>query len=244
MRSIPVEAVVLKVSDYREADVIATLFTREHGKLRGIAPHARKSRKRFSGALDLFARLTLSVRVREGLSRIEEAAVITLFPRIREDVSKVAYAGYACELTDLLLPDGLPNHRYYRLLAAWLERLDSAPPSPADRRFFEINLLNILGYRPELERCPVCAGPFDGRTPLSFHPSSHSLTCRGCAGAGTAITPSVPPRLRACLATGRFGTVGFSDDELADAGKVLDNLVIAHAGREPKSLRFLREVAG
>lgn len=242
MRSIPVEAVVLKVVDYREADVIVTLFTREEGKLRGIATGARKSRKRFSGALDLFARLSLSIRVREGLSRIEEATIITLFPRIREEITTVASASYACELTDLLLPDGMPHPRTYRLLCAWLERLDSAPPSPADRRFFEVNLLNILGYRPELERCPVCAGPFDGSVPLSFHPSAHTLTCRGCAGAGIAITPTVPPRLLTCLATGRFGTVPFSPEELADSGTLLDRLILAHTGREPKSLRFLREM--
>ena len=243
MRSIPVEAVLLKVIDYRESDVIATLFTREHGKLRGIAPNARKSRKRFGGALDIFVRLTLSIRVREGLSRIDEATIISLSSHIREDMTKVAFAGYACELTDLLLPDGMPNQRYYRLLCAWLERLDTAPPSPVDRRFFEINALNILGYRPELERCTVCEGPFDGATPLSFHPKAHALTCYGCAGAGVAVRPTIPPLLRACLSTGRFGVVSFSADELADAGTILDNLIIAHTGKELKALRFLREVS-
>ncbi len=236
------EAIVLKVMDYREADVIATLFTREQGKLRGIALNARRSRKRFSGALDLFARLTVTLSVREGLSRLEEASVISLASHIREDITKVALAGYACELTDLLLPDGLPNLRYYRLLRAWLERLDSAPPSPMDRRFYEINTLNILGYRPELERCSVCEGPFDGSKPLTFHPSAHALTCRNCAGAGTAVAPTVPLLLRASLATSRFGTITFSPEELADAGIILDNLIIAHAGKEPKSLRFLREM--
>ena len=242
MRSIPVEAVVLKVIDYREADVIATVFTREHGKLRGIALNARKSRKRFGGALDIFARLTLSIRLREGLSRIEEASVITLSPHIREDMTKVAFASCACELTDALLPDGMPNPRYYRLLCGWLERLDTAPPSPADRRFFEINTLNILGYRPELDLCTVCNGPLNDLTPLSFHPTAHALTCRRCAGAGIAITPTVPALLRACLATGRFGAVSFSDNELADAGVILDHLIVGHSGKELKSLRFLREV--
>ncbi len=242
MRSSTVEAVVLKVMEYREADVIATLFTREQGKLRGIAPNARKSRKRFGGALDLFARLTLTLRIREGLSRLEEASIVSLSSHIREDITKVAHAAYACELTDILLPDGMPNLRYYRLLCAWLERLDSSPPSPADRRFFEINLLNILGYRPELGQCPVCDSPFDGTKPLTFHPSAHAVTCRNCAGAGIAITPTVPPLLCSCLATGRFGTVPFSADELADAGTILDNLIISSTGKELKSLRFLREV--
>jgi DNA repair protein RecO (recombination protein O) len=242
MRSSSVEAVVLKVTDYREADVIVTLFSREQGKLRGIAPNARKSRKRFGGALDLFARLTLSVRLREGLSRLEEAGIVNIFAHIRKDITKVAHAGYACELTDILLPDGLPNLRYYRLLCTWLERLDSSPPSPADRLFFEINLLNILGYRPELEQCPVCNRPFDGARPINFHPSAHALTCRSCAGAGITITPTVPRLLCSCLSTGRFGTVRFSPEELADAGTILSKLIISSTGKELKSLRFLREV--
>ncbi len=242
MRSIQVEAVVLKLLDYREADVIATLFTREQGKLRGIAPGARKSRKRFGGSLDLFARLTLTIRLRDGLSGIQEAAIVTLSHHIREELARVALAGYACELTDILLPDGMPNLRYYRLLCALLERLDGAPHSPADRRFFEINLLNILGYRPELERCSVCAAPFDGTRPLTFHPSAHLLTCRGCAGSGRPVTPTIAPLLRSCLSTGRFGAIGFTDDQLADAGLFLDNLIARHTGKELKSLRFLREM--
>lgn len=242
MRSTHVEAVVLRVTDYREADLIVTLFTREHGKLRGIAPAARKSRKRFAGALDSFCRLNLLIRVREGLSRLEEATIINLFPQIRKEIVSVALAGYASELTDTLLPDGLPNLRYYRLLVAYLERLDTAPPSPDDRRFFEINLLNILGYRPELGHCTVCDRPFDGSIPLTLHPSAHVLTCRGCAGSGIPIIPTVAPLLRKCLATSRFGSVSFSTDERVDAGKLLDNFIASHTGKELKSLKFLREV--
>jgi DNA repair protein RecO (recombination protein O) len=242
LRSVPVEGVVLRLVDYREADLIATLFTREYGKMKGIAPNARKSMKRFGGALDIFSRLTMRLRVREGLSRIEEASLVDLSPHIRQDMTKVACAGYACELTDSLLPDGMPNSRYYRLLVTWLERLDTCPPSLSDRRFFEINVLNVLGYRPELERCPACEHPFDGEAPLSFHPSAQSLLCSGCGGAGMPILPTVPLRLRACLATGRFGAVSFTPGELADAGAIIDSLIAAHAGRELKSLRFLREV--
>lgn len=242
MRSTPVEAIVLKVHDYREADIIATLFTRELGKIQGVAPHARKSRKRFGGALDFFSRLSLSVRFREGLSRIDEADIVSLFPRIREDITGVAYATYACELTDLFLPDGMPNHRHYRLLCAFLERLDTVPPACEDLRFFEINLLNILGYRPELGHCSVCSTPLDGRTSVTFHPSSHVITCTGCAGAGTAVAPTVPSLLLASLKTSRFGSIPFSPQELNDSGIILENLVISHAGREPKSLRFLRKM--
>ena len=233
---------MLKLSDYREADIIATLFTREYGKLRGIAPNARKSRKRFGSSLDIFARLSLSLRLRDVLSRIEEASVISLFPRIREEMFNIAIAGYACELTDTLLPPGMPNRRYYRLLTALLDYLDTAPASPGDRRFFEINLLNILGYRPELERCPVCRRDFDGTTPLTFHPMAHTLTCRDCAGTGIPITPAAAALLRASLTTGRFGSITFSASALDDAGTILDNLIGAQTGREMKSLRFLREV--
>ena len=144
MRENRCEAVVLAVLDYGEADKIITFFTREHGKIKCIARNAKNSRRRFGGVLELFARLRLQIVLREGLSRLQGADVVTIFPHIREDLSKIGYAGYACELSDRMLPEAQANVRLYRLLVSYLEQLDSFPCSADDRRFFEVNLLNVL----------------------------------------------------------------------------------------------------
>jgi DNA repair protein RecO (recombination protein O) len=240
MLAVTDEAIVLALHDYAETDLVCTFFTLDHGKIRGIAKGGRRSRKRFGGALELFARLRLTFRPKDGLARLEEAEPISVFPSIRGDLDKIAFAGYACELTDLFLPEGLRNPRFHRLLTAYLDRLESSPCELLDRRFFEMNLLNVLGYCPPLTECPSCGGD------PSVHGARFSgpdLLCAPCGGSGPAVSPGTVKLLRRSLATGRFGAVEFPPRELREAGEVLDSLVASHAGKEIRSLRFLREIA-
>ena len=232
------DAIVLAVSDYREADRLVTLFTLEHGKVKGVARGAKRSVRRFGGALEPFARLSVQLALTGGLSRLDSADVTTLHRRIREDLLKIGYAGYACEAADLLLPEGLPNPRLYRLLCAWLERLDSSPAEPSDRRFFEINLLNILGYRPHLDGCAACGGGLGA----AAHAGSHGeILCSRCGRGGRPVSAETLQLLARCLCTGRFGAVTFTPAELDEAGAILDTAVAAHVSRPLRSLTFLRE---
>ncbi|OGU11523.1 MAG: DNA repair protein RecO [Geobacteraceae bacterium GWC2_58_44] len=151
MRKAETEGIVLRLTDYGEADRIVSLFTLEQGKLQGIARGAKRSRKRFAGALDPFAHLKLQLHQGPGLATLLSADIVSIFTGIRGDLTKIGSAAYACELVERLTPDEEPNPRLFRLLFCYLERLDLAPPSPSDRRFFAVNLLKILGYQPELE---------------------------------------------------------------------------------------------
>jgi DNA repair protein RecO (recombination protein O) len=151
MRKVETEAILLRLTDYGEADRIVTAFTLDHGKLQGIARGAKRSRKRFAGALDPFAHLKLQLQLGNGLATLLCADIIGIFPGIRSDLAGIGTAAYACELVDRLTPDEEPNPRLFRLLHCYLQQLDSAPLSPSDRRFFAVNLLKILGYQPELE---------------------------------------------------------------------------------------------
>ena len=243
MESCRCEAILLSVADYGEADRLVTLFTLEHGKLRGVAKGAKRSHRRFGGILEPFARLTVQIAVKSGLSRLMGADAATIFPRIREDLLKIGYAGYACEAADLFLPEGLPSPRLFRLLAAYLEHLEEAPPSPSDRRFFEVNLLNILGYRPALGECASCG------TDLAALPNLHAggaggLLCNRCGRGSRTVSAETVNRLEASLNTGRFGAVNFSPAELAEAGSILDPAIASHVSRPFKALAFLREMGG
>lgn len=151
MRKAEAEAIILRLTDYGEADRIVSLFTLEQGKVQGIARGAKRSRKRFAGALDPFAHLKLQLQLGGSLATLLSADIVDIFPGIRGDLAKIGTAAYACELVERLTPDEEPNPRLFRLLYCYLQRLDTAPLSPSDRRFFAVNLLKILGYQPELE---------------------------------------------------------------------------------------------
>lgn len=151
MKKTQIEAIVLRLTDYGEADRIVSLFTLEQGRLSGIARGAKRSRKRFGGALESFAHLRLQMQQGTGLATLLSADIASIFLGIRGDLDKIGSAAYACELVERLTPEAEASPRLFRLLYCYLERLDQAPPSPSDRRFFAVNLLKILGYQPELE---------------------------------------------------------------------------------------------
>ena len=232
------QAFVLSSSDYGESDRVVSLFTLEHGRIKGFARAARKSRRRFGPALETFARIDLQLVRKEGLSSLRQADIISLYPGIRSDLDGIAHALYVCELVESMTPEGHPLPRLYRLLAAYLERLDAGPCSEADRRLFEVNLLNILGYRPSLESCSRCGASSVESGALMQQ--GGELVCRFCAASGLQIAAPVLQKLRACLATSRFGVISFSNGELLQAGSLLDEALAAHAGRKLKSLEFLQ----
>lgn len=233
------QAFVLSSSDYGESDRIVSLFTLEHGRLKGFARGARNSRKRFGPALEPFARIDLQLNYKEGLSSLRGADVMTLYSGIRGELGAIAHALYACEVVECLTPEGQSLPRLYRLLAAYLEHLDTGQINDADRRFFEVNLLNILGYRPSLEGCSRCGADYDGRGALLQQ--GGELVCRHCAASGRQISSATLRWLDSCLATGRFGYVMPALDALQFAGLLLDESLAMHSVRKFKSLDFLRQ---
>ncbi|MFA7060895.1 MAG: DNA repair protein RecO [Pedobacter sp.] len=234
------QAFVLSTLDYGDSDRIVSLFTLEHGRIKAFARGAKKSRKRFGAALETFARIEAQVRIKEGLSGIQQADINNIFPRIRTDLAGIAHALYACELVEAMTPEGHPLPRLYRLLAAYLDRLETETAVASDRRFFEINLLNILGYRPSLESCARCNIPFAESGALLQE--TGELICRTCTTIGWPLTTDGLRVLLACLGTGKFGLIVLPPEITTEIGNLLDKAVAAHAGRQLKSLDFLRQV--
>ena len=240
MKIINDEAVVIGLMDYRETDRIVALFSREHGKINGIARSARKSVKRFGGALELFARLSVHFLPGESLVTIREVDILTIYPQIRASLTGIAHAGYAAELVTALAPERYRNQRVFRLLTAYLEYLDQAPAAPSDRHFFEINLLNILGYRPPLESCAGCGTDLAQCGGLWSAGTGHRIYCQSCAHGGQRLSAGTVSLLRQSLATGRFGQISFSMEALDETDEFLHDFIAAHIHRPLKSLAFLR----
>lgn len=244
MEIIRCRAIVLKLSDYRESDRLVTLFTLEHGRLSGIARSARRSVKRFGGALEQFALLDVQMKLRHSLSEILETDIITIHSGIRGDLGRIAHAAYASELVASLAPEGMANHRLFRLYAAYLSYLDAHPANTSDRRFFEVNLLNILGYRPSLDSCCWCDAPLGSTPGVPARISGADVLCRDCGRGGRAVAPETLELLSVSLKTGRFGQLRFPEAALAEAGLLLDSAIALHLEAPLRSLVFLREMEG
>lgn len=240
MKSQNDEAIVVGMMDYRESDRIVHLYAKEHGRLSGVARGAKKSVKRFGGAFELFARISFSFLPAENLVAIGTAEPLTIYPGIRASLAKIAHASYACELVTALTPEKLPNSRVYRLLSAYLEHLDISPEDPSDRHFLEINLLNILGYRPPLDSCQGCGAPINEDGGFWSSHRAQGIFCAGCSSGGARIEASSISLLLAAMKTGRFGVIRFNAEELGGVERFMEAFIAGNIGRPLKSLAFLR----
>lgn len=240
MKSLTDEAIVIGVFDYRETDRIVHLYTKEHGRLSGIARGAKKSVKRFGGAFELFARLSVNFLPAENLAAIRSAEPLTIYPGIRQALATIANAAYAVELVAALTPERLPNKRIFRLLSAYLEHLDTLSAEPSDRHFFEINLLNIVGYRPPLDCCSECGAVLAGDRGFWSPGVRHGIVCRRCSRGGFSLAGSSIALLLDSFRIGRFGHVRFSPEEIGEVDRFMEEFIAAHTSRPLKSLAFLR----
>jgi DNA repair protein RecO (recombination protein O) len=138
-----------------EADRLTTIYTRNFGKLRLVAKGVRKPRSRKAGHLEPFTRVTLMMARGRELDLITQAEAIETFPHLRSDLMKLGHASYLVELLDrFTVEEGEGNLTLYNLLLNSLDRLASTSTRPSGViLYFELRLLELLGFRPELFRC-------------------------------------------------------------------------------------------
>jgi DNA repair protein RecO (recombination protein O) len=155
-RSLRVEAVVLRHADYGEADRLLTLFTREAGKLRVIAKGVRRMHSRKAGHLEPFTRVALMLARGRDLWIVTQAETVEAYLPLREDLLRTGYAAYVVELLDRFSYEEGENRELYQLITQTLQRITlETDPFPAVR-YYEIRLLDLLGFRPQLQRCLGC----------------------------------------------------------------------------------------
>jgi len=156
-RSFRASAVVLRHADYGEADRLLTLFTREQGKVRAIAKGARKLTSRKAGHIEPFTHVTLQLAKGRDLFIVTQAETVNAFPGLRDDLVKTGYAAYIVELIDrFTYEEETPHPPVFRLLIETLERIEKESDAWLPIRYYEMRLLDFLGFRPQLFECANC----------------------------------------------------------------------------------------
>src|ERR1700687_4402386 len=119
------EAVVLRTYPLREADLLVTLFTRAEGKVRGVARSAKRSKRRFGGALEpmTYVRAFYDVRERQELARLDACEVLESPMATEVSYARAVALAHVAELLDELLPDGEANDAIFRLALSVLHAL-------------------------------------------------------------------------------------------------------------------------
>lgn len=241
--------IVIQSFDYGESDRIVTFFTLEYGKMKGIAKGARRSRKRFSNSLDLFCHVRILFFEKEDrpLGRIDQSDVVEFFPTLGQDIAKMGYGSYFVELVDAMVGERQAQKGVFDLLRQFLSMLNEVEPKEEMLRIFEIRLLSLLGYRPNLSSCIHCGRPLERLDRIYFAPARGGIFCEKCCptkerffplGAGTArlLEKAAETDLS------KIHRLRFSSRSLTESREILPRFIQHHLNRELKSLRFLESI--
>jgi DNA repair protein RecO (recombination protein O) len=151
------EAVVLRTWPVHEADLIVSLFTRDYGRVRGVAKSALKSRKRFGGALEpmTVARAWFAERPRQELVRLDQLEIIRSPLSLPVDAVRLTVLSLFAELLDEALPERDPQETVFRLAVAVLEQTTVDHPW-MPLTYFQLWMTRLMGLLPDIAHCTVC----------------------------------------------------------------------------------------
>jgi DNA repair protein RecO (recombination protein O) len=171
------EAVILRTWPVQEADQIVSLFTRMHGRIRGVAKAAAKSRRRFGGALEPMTWVSASYveKPKQDLVRLDSCEVLASPLSDPVDYHRAAALAFYAEVLEEALPDHDPNEPAFRLLLAVLNHSRTSqiwmPIS-----YFSLWITRLLGWMPSVTHCSVSGEAFGGEAAW-FHAEEDGLVC-------------------------------------------------------------------
>ncbi len=235
MRELADDGVVLRTYRYREADRIAVLFTRHHGKVRVLARGARKTTSRLGGALEVLGHVGVDlVATRGELYVARHVAHRSTLSTLRADYARIG-AGYAVVEALDALPEGLADEAVYELAVRVLRTLDDRAYRPAlVPASFYLRLLALDGSAPMVEACVEC-----GReAPLvAFDAVGGGVRCDRCRK-GRALSGEGLALLRRVLG-GELAQVLRELDPpgAAEVSALAHEAAEAHLGRALRALR-------
>lgn len=178
------EAIVLGHIEYGEADQILKLFTQEKGKITAIAKGIRKIRSRKAGHLEPFSHVNIFLARGHSMDIVTQVETVEAFTGLRDDLRRVAMASYVIELLDRFTWEEGQNRGLFRLLAQTLARLSDHPGPELVVHYYEIRLLELLGFRPQLFDCIDCGKPIEDQDQY-FSPLVGGVVCPGCGRSRT-----------------------------------------------------------
>jgi DNA repair protein RecO (recombination protein O) len=178
-RNYQTEAIIIKKTKLGEADRILTLYTPHLGKIQAVAKGVRRPRSKMSGHLELLTHSLVSLARGKNLDTVTGTQTIDSFLPLKSDLKLTAYALYATELVNQFAAENLENYPLFQLLLESMHRLCGGGDNELVLRYFELHLLNEVGYRPQLEQCVSCHAILKPVT-NSFCPGAGGMLCPTC----------------------------------------------------------------
>ena len=257
------EAIILSTRPFGESDKIVRFYTLGSGKLTGIAKGGKKSQKRFMNTLESFncVRIEYFEKATSSMVRIENADLDQSNSGLEKSFRKVCTASFFTEFVDRLTKEKQKNEHLFHALKVILHNLKHVEFTVSDILYYELQMLDFLGYKPNLATCVQCGKELADAEKLYFSRERGGTVCLGCSRSlphrqypqGFISRMSVLDIHGPNGPTGPEGPAGPEGQaglSRASTGferlgrQILEDFVCFHLAVELKSYRLLKSIAG
>ena len=226
-------ALLLRRTEYGDSDLVLALFTEKLGRISALARGARKSQRRFGGALEPMHTLgaRLDERSHAELLTLREATIENPRRHLVGDLDRMTLAGRALGWLRSAAPPRTPEPEVWRVVSDLLDRLDDARDARPPRVHLAeagLRLLSAFGWNIDYERCIRCGKACEPERPALLDPARGGLICRSCGGARLRLEGVV----RARLARSARGEDRIDAGDVDIALGIAESALKAHAGVE------------
>jgi DNA repair protein RecO (recombination protein O) len=174
------EAIIIKKIKLGEADRILTFYTPDYGKIEGVAKGVRRPKSKMAGHLELLTYSQIRLAHGRNLDTIIGSQTIDTFMALKSDLWLISYGLYAAELVNQFTVEHLSNTALFQLFLEALQRISRADNPEMTLRYFELHLLALMGYRPQLQECVSCRIELQP-APNAFCSRSGGILCPDCS---------------------------------------------------------------
>ena len=240
------QAIIMRIKEFGESDLLVTFFTPHKGRLKGLAKGARRSRRRFVNCLDIFCLSVLEYGLNRegGLYFLHSGKLHDAYSGIRSDFTTLSKASYMIELTEILFPWGVADEKMFHLLKESFGSLDKGESIQKASIIFEIKAMTLGGYGINLDVCCMCGREYTGQGMAVYKREKGGIACLRCHKV-SAVSPKMEPdTVKMMKAIQSRPSNIMSDSDLTNGMMTEINSVLKihreyHLGMRPKTADYL-----
>ncbi len=239
-----IEGIVIRTTDYGEANKILTLYTRELGKIGVMARGAKRPKSRLASISQLFSYGQFVFQKTAGLGVLNQGEIIKSFRDLRQDIFLTAYAAYIVELLDKLTEQNEINPYLFELIIQTLNYIDEGLDYEILTRIFEVKMLKVAGIGLYVDGCVHCHST-EGE--YSFSIKEGGFLCHRCLYVDERYIPinlatARLLRLFYHFDLNRLGAISVKQETKGQLKQVLTTYFDEYSGLHLKSKRFINQL--
>ena len=235
---------ILRETRYKEADKILTILTEDEGKITAKARGALRQNSKLAAETQLLTFSELTLFGHRGMWTINEATAVEQFLGLRRDIERLALGSYIAELLEAVSDEDSPEPAILQLglnalYALSAERFDSSLVKAA----FELRLMCLSGYAPDLSACSACGTEELDRA--WFSPETGELLCGSCRRPDSVeLRPAMLDAMRYIIGCDRKRLCAFTlDDQSArQLGQLCERYALTQLERPFASLTYYKNI--